>query len=208
MKTAELWDGNDSSEFWKLHKPRFRRVLGQREVGPGFVIVHHERFQVPIQTGLVENDDVVQALAANGADDALHVGALPRRSRRRQHFLNPHDFHMLPKLIAPAILKIDTANFVSYQFDETDRTKFATNPERTTPVPAANFGTFILIADIVAVNGSTARGMHLCRGLGLRTSATPTPGLAIADVLAVSGAVSNTLTYLDCVETILWPDGT
>ena len=93
----------------------------------------------------------------------------------------------------PAILKIDTENFVSYVFDETDRTKFATNPELTKPVPAANFGTFIFIADIVAVNSTPTRGMHLCRGLGLKTSPTPMPGHAISDVVGAGGLSETTL---------------
>ena len=61
----------------------------------------------------------------------------------------------------PAILKIDTENFVTYVFNEPSRAKFATNPERTNPGPVTNFNTFIYIADIVAVDGTPARGMHL-----------------------------------------------
>ena len=45
---------------------------------------------MPVQRSLVENDHVVEALATNRADDALHVGPLPRGSGRRQNFLNPH----------------------------------------------------------------------------------------------------------------------
>ena len=47
-----------------MHGPRFRRVLGQGEVRPGFVIVRQEGLHVPVQGGLVENDHVVEALAA------------------------------------------------------------------------------------------------------------------------------------------------
>src|SRR6266851_2454080 len=43
---------------------------------------------------------MVEALAANRADDALHVGSLPRRARRRQNFLDSHGFHILAKLSA------------------------------------------------------------------------------------------------------------
>ncbi len=104
--------------------------------------------------------------------------------------------------LAPAtILKIDTENFVMYLNDETDPAKLASNPELTSPRRAVNFGTLLLIADIVAVNGRPARGMHLCRGQRVNMSPTPTPGQAIGDVIGI-------LTYLDCVETILWPDGT
>jgi hypothetical protein len=47
---------------------------------------------VSIQRSLVENDHVVEALATNRADDALHVRSLPRRARRRQNFFDPNDF--------------------------------------------------------------------------------------------------------------------
>ena len=78
METAYLRDRNHGSEFQRVHRPRFRRVLGQREVRPGFVIVRDERLQVAKQTGLIENYHVVQTLAANGADYTFHVGTLPR----------------------------------------------------------------------------------------------------------------------------------
>src|SRR5260370_32389107 len=112
--------------------------------------------------------------------------------------------------MAPAtILKIDTENFTNYSNDETEFAKLATNPERTNPVRAANFETFIYIADIVAVNGRPVRGTHLCRGLRVIMSPTPSPGQAIGDVIGARDAMGNPFfLYLDCVETILWPDGT
>jgi hypothetical protein len=41
---------------------------------------------------------MVEALAANGADDAFHVSALPPGSRRRQNFLDSHGLQIFPKL--------------------------------------------------------------------------------------------------------------
>ena len=43
---------------------------------------------------------MVEALAANGSDDAFHVGTLLRGSRSRQNFLDSHDFHIFRKLTA------------------------------------------------------------------------------------------------------------
>src|ERR1700730_13423496 len=43
---------------------------------------------------------MIQTLAANGADEAFHVGTLPRGSRRRQNFFDSHGFHILSKLSA------------------------------------------------------------------------------------------------------------
>ena len=43
---------------------------------------------------------MVEALAANRADDTLHVSTLPRGSWCRKNFLDSHSFHVLPKLTA------------------------------------------------------------------------------------------------------------
>ena len=48
VKIANLGCGNDWSELRRVHGPRFGRVLVQREVRPGIVIVGHERFHVPV----------------------------------------------------------------------------------------------------------------------------------------------------------------
>jgi hypothetical protein len=109
--------------------------------------------------------------------------------------------------VAPAtILKIDTDNFTIYLNDETDLAKLALNPDLTRPKRPANFATLMIIADIVAVNGRPVRGTHLCRGLNVAMSTNPTPGQAIGDV--VGRSTPPFFLYLDCVETILWPDGT
>jgi hypothetical protein len=38
VKSANLRYGNDGPDFQRVHGPRFRCVLGQREMRPGFVI--------------------------------------------------------------------------------------------------------------------------------------------------------------------------
>ena len=42
VKSANFWYGNDASECRWVHGPRFRCVLAQREVRPGFVIIRQE----------------------------------------------------------------------------------------------------------------------------------------------------------------------
>ena len=42
VKTANLRNRNDGAELRWVHGPRFRRVLGQRKVRPGFVIIRQE----------------------------------------------------------------------------------------------------------------------------------------------------------------------
>ena len=53
---------------------------------------------MPTQGSLVENDHVIEALAANRPDDAFHVSALPRRSWRPKYLLRSQIGHLLAEL--------------------------------------------------------------------------------------------------------------
>ena len=50
-------------------------------------------------------------------------------------------------------LQIDVKNAVGYLIDTPDNTKLATDPNVTQRVPTLNFGSSVLLGDIVAVNG-------------------------------------------------------
>ncbi len=50
--------------------------------------------------GFVQHHDVIEALAAERADETFHVRILPRRSRRRLDFADPHAFHPARELDA------------------------------------------------------------------------------------------------------------
>jgi hypothetical protein len=92
--------------------------------------------------------------------------------------------HPCPAQVAPAtILEIDVQNVVRYYEDTTDPTKFATVPGVVPATVTANFQTYVLMGDIVAVNGQPARGTvsHTARWTNL--TPTPTPGQAIADMI-------------------------
>src|SRR5262245_24456128 len=82
---------------------------------------------------------------------------------------------------APAILQIDVENHVRYHEDISDVSKLATDAGVTSASPPRNFGKFVDISDIVAVNGQPARGtiVRNLRTTSLRTA--PNPGEAIAD---------------------------
>jgi uncharacterized protein (TIGR03437 family) len=87
------------------------------------------------------------------------------------------------QVLSPTILEIDVENIVQYHEDTSDFTKFATNPNVTSPALAKNFGYFVIVGDIVAVNGQPAKGTftNTTRTLTLRPS--PNPGEAIADTI-------------------------
>src|SRR5713101_2082841 len=87
----------------------------------------------------------------------------------------------LAQVAPPTIRTIDTENQVQYFLDVSDPSKLATDPNITTSHEPANFGTNVIIGDIVAVNGRPAKGtiFRNVRSLGLAT--TPQPGDAISD---------------------------
>ena len=102
--------------------------------------------------------------------------------------------------VAPAtILKIEYKNGVRYIYDTVDIPAFATAP---TPVSQANptFATYVLLADIVAVNGEPAKGIFLTRQVVVNLTTNPSAGQAIADVVRMN--------YLDRTFEILQADGT
>src|SRR5260370_17471110 len=65
----------------------------------------------------------------------------------------------LAQVEAPSILQIDIANHVLY-LEDSDVSKFGTDPHVTTTVHVGNFQRGSAIADIVAVNGPRVMGTH------------------------------------------------
>src|SRR4051794_18351777 len=106
MQSADLRDSHDLPLFRQLHLPRLRRVLRQRQMRPRFVIIRDERFQMIVQVGFVENDQMVEALTADRTDQALHVGSLPRGPRRRQNLLDSHCRYTLAEFRAKDAIPI------------------------------------------------------------------------------------------------------
>src|SRR3989442_10533048 len=98
------------------------------------------------------------------------------------------------------ILEITTENTVAYNTDVFDVSKFATDPNVTTPIAARNFRTLLRLGDILAVNGSPAKGTHVATVQTIELNTAPTPGQAIADTIARFS--------LDQTFQILQPDGT
>jgi hypothetical protein len=97
------------------------------------------------------------------------------------------------------ILQVDIENMVQYWGDISDPSKLATVLTPTTPV-ISNFETFLIMADIVAVNGAPAKGTWVGRAQRLTLRPTASSGLSIADVIRTGPG--------DETYEILRPDGT
>jgi hypothetical protein len=84
----------------------------------------------------------------------------------------------------PTTLVIDINNYVEYQDDTPDSSKYATNSKITPSTPPKNFFVATALADIVAVNGQPARGAFVQRSRAVILS--PAPGTS-----AVAEAISD-----------------
>ena len=105
----------------------------------------------------------------------------------------------LAQVAPPVILRIEYENGVRYVFDSVDIPSFATVP---TPVSQAipTFATYVLLADVVAVNGQPAKGLFLTRQVVVNLTTSPSAGQAIADVIRTN--------VVDRIVEIQQPDGT
>jgi hypothetical protein len=90
MMEASDHGGLDNPAVVKvLHRSWLRGVLLQGEVCPGPVVVDEVPAQQATQMGFVQHHDVVETLAAEGADEPFHVRILTRRPSGRLDFVDP-----------------------------------------------------------------------------------------------------------------------
>lgn len=104
---------------------------------------------------------------------------------------------------APQVATLDIAweNGVTYGDDVGDPSRFATSPNPPVLGNPKNFVSFVVIGDIVSINGKPAKGSFVDGGRGIFLLRNPMPGQSISD-LAVRGGMVDI--YLE----ILQNDGT
>jgi hypothetical protein len=89
MEPADLGNGDDSATWLAFDDPWVGTVVVKRLVWPRGVVVGEIRAQDAAEMGLAENDDVIEALAADGADDAFDERILPGCPWSNAHLSNP-----------------------------------------------------------------------------------------------------------------------
>jgi hypothetical protein len=95
VQAADLWEGNNVTCRGRLYRPRLRAILAEREMCTASVVVVEVRRQHTAQVTLIEDEDVIEAFAADRADDAFDIGVLPRRSRRGDDLLDGRRLDMV-----------------------------------------------------------------------------------------------------------------
>ena len=87
---ASLWERDNVAGRGRLYWTRLGAILAEREMRAASVVILKVRRQHAAQVMLIEDDDVIETFAADGADDAFDIGVLPRRSRRGDDLLDSH----------------------------------------------------------------------------------------------------------------------
>jgi len=90
----------------------------------------------------------------------------------------------------PVILQVDMGDEVRYAGDGTDTSRVAQSPVPVPPNPnrAVNFGSSVIIGDVIAVNGSPAKGAGVILEYNIRLNPNSAPGVAISDATQPSVA--------------------
>ena len=97
VQATDFGDLNDPAAFRRLNRPPVWCILIEREVSSGPVIVRDVAGQDAAQVLFTKDEDVIETLAPDGADEPLRERVLPRAVRRGQDFTDSHALHALPE---------------------------------------------------------------------------------------------------------------
>ena len=97
VEATDFANRDDPAEFRPLNSPAVGRILVEREVSTRPVVVREVASQGAAQVPFAKDEDVIQTLAPDGADEPLREGVLPWALRRREDFTDAHALHALPE---------------------------------------------------------------------------------------------------------------
>ena len=106
MQATDFGNLHDPARLGELDGPEVRGILVEREMRASPVIVGEVAGQNAAQVAFAENQNVIQTLAPDRADEPLREGILPRAVRGREDFLDPHALHSVPKLFAVDLVTV------------------------------------------------------------------------------------------------------
>ncbi len=81
MEPADLRKRHDLAAADRLHRPSVGRILVERQVTPGAMIIVQVGCQDLPKMSFVQDDDMIETFAPDRTDDALDVRRLPGRPR-------------------------------------------------------------------------------------------------------------------------------
>jgi hypothetical protein len=100
MQATDFGNLHDPARLGEFDGPDVRRILVECEMRASPVIVGEVAGQDAAQVAFAENQNVIQTLAPDRADQPLREGVLPRAVRGRENLTDSHAFHPLPEGVA------------------------------------------------------------------------------------------------------------
>jgi hypothetical protein len=100
MQATDFADRHNLSSHWRLDRPSVRSVLGEGEVGSSVVVVREVASQEVAQVTPAQDQDMVETLSPDRADEPFREGILPRAAGGREDLLDPHALHASAKGVA------------------------------------------------------------------------------------------------------------
>ena len=92
MQATHLRDRHDAAVRERRDGARHRRVLVEREMRARPFVVGGVAVHQPLQTRLIEHNDVVEALASHESDKPFDIGVLPRECAAVRMLFMPSAF--------------------------------------------------------------------------------------------------------------------
>jgi len=89
VEATDFGNRDDPADLWPLDWPAVGCVFVQRQVSSRAVIVREVAGQDAVQMAFAKDEDMIQALAPDRADEPLRKWVLPWAVRRGQHFPDP-----------------------------------------------------------------------------------------------------------------------
>src|SRR3989442_8107100 len=106
MQATDFGNRDDRTQSRRLNWPPVGCVLVEREMSASPVIVREVAGQDAAQVAFAEDENVIETLASDRADEPFHEKILPGAVRRRNDFLDLHALHSVPKLVAVDVVTI------------------------------------------------------------------------------------------------------
>ena len=106
MQATDFGNRDDRAGRRRLDRPSVGCVLVEREVSASPVVVREVAGQDAPQVLFAEDENMIQTLAPDRADEPLRERILPRAVRRREDFVDPHALHSVPELLTVDLVTV------------------------------------------------------------------------------------------------------
>src|SRR5262245_62571747 len=118
MQSADFGDFDHRSQIRRLLGSRLGRVLRERYMGSGSMIILAVAFQNPAEMIFIDHDHMVEALSPEASNHPLNERILPGTPGRRDHFFDPHPLYPPAKLFPVNLVAISDQKPRSTLFGE------------------------------------------------------------------------------------------